>query len=1101
MKKYYKNFTFITLLFILSVSFFGLAGVRSQENNSLPKGEFKKDEVIVKFKDKQESQESIQSLGGNEQRELKDKRIYVVKVKDGESLEDLYSRLEERLDVEYVEPNYKIQTTATPNDTYFSSQWNLTKIEAPEGWDISTGDSTISIGILDTGIRYTHTDLAAKIWTNPGEVGGGKETNNIDDDGNGYIDDWRGWDFINNDNNATDDQGHGTAVAGIAAASSNNSVGVAGVDWSAKVVALKVLDSDGSGYISNLVPALEYAGDNNIDIANMSLGSYSFSQTLSDAVDEVYAEGTAMFGASGNNNLNTILYPARFSKVMAIGATDQGDTRCDVGDWGNDQYGNPQGSNWGPEMDVVAPGVSLYSTSYGGDNSYTSSFGGTSGATPHVAGLASLSKAQFSGISVSELYDLIRNSAYDLGASGFDEYYGYGRIDVNETLSPPLLMKRSDQSTVYFINETQKHVIPDGSTFGAYGFSWSDVSIVSQGVLDSYSTGAALSLVAQDSSSNKFLMNRGKKMPIDNTIYANWGIAAISVPDSFLNSKATGSNVTQVAKGDAPSVYYVENSGKRHLSGESFYGWGWDWGDVTYVTDYTMSKLNTDFKVLPPDSGFFISGSSTVYLTDWNKRWAIPNPDTMSAWGLSWSKIYTISVSDADSFYSSSGANLGIIGYGGGSYRYLLDSGERLTMGDDDYSAWGSPTVSQVDIRILSAVSHKGNLNLGLKGSSSAIYYPEGGEKRHVVGSLEFNTLNLSWDTMSYLSDYSLSLLPTGDPYYASGRFVKKADQSTIYLIDSSNKWDMPDPDTFFAFGGTWSNYLTVSNDIDTSYPTNGETITTVIKGSGSPVYYIDQAKKRHFPDSDTFLAWTGWSSVTDVSDDLLGNISTGSNMTRLAKTSSSPKIYYIKDNEKSHVGSVSAFSNCGLSWNNVSTYSSFGLRDSFLPIGEVFQCMTLEGVSLPATTGRVGREQHLSLTQCAEPSTTHYPVSGTPVAARNGMAWETSGGCGYGAWGTAPPVADERYYINMRWNYTNLHGQPIYATKSWYYRKKVVVTNPTNSKKLVASIVEYGPAPWTDRVSGLSPEGMLALGASTDDNLNYAWLADQSSASLGPLN
>jgi len=162
-------------------------------------------------------------------------------------------------------------------------------------------------------------------------------------------------------------------------------------------------------------------------------------------------------------------------------------------------------------------------------------------------------------------------------------------------------------------------------------------------------------------------------------------------------------------------------------------------------------------------------------------------------------------------------------------------------------------------------------------------------------------------------------------------------------------------------------------------------------------------------------------------------------------------------------------------------------------PYYQIGGSKTLDGIPLPANSGLVGREQHLCLTVSQEPSATHYALSGTPAAAQNRMAWEEGGGSGYGAWGKAPPVEDERYYINMRWNYTDMHGQPILASKDWYYRKRVLVINPANGRKVLASIVEYGPAPWTGRVSGLSPEAMLTLGAETDDNLTYYWALDQS--------
>lgn len=159
----------------------------------------------------------------------------------------------------------------------------------------------------------------------------------------------------------------------------------------------------------------------------------------------------------------------------------------------------------------------------------------------------------------------------------------------------------------------------------------------------------------------------------------------------------------------------------------------------------------------------------------------------------------------------------------------------------------------------------------------------------------------------------------------------------------------------------------------------------------------------------------------------------------------------------------------------------------------------TLDGIPLPAYSGKVGREQHLCLTVPQEPAATHYAISGVPAAAQNGMAWEEGGGSGYGAWGKAAPVDDERYYVCMRWNYTDLHGQPVLAPKDWYYKKRLLVINPANNTRVVASIIEYGPAPWTDRVSGLSPEAMLVLGADTDDNLIYYWAQDQSTP-LGPI-
>jgi hypothetical protein len=185
---------------------------------------------------------------------------------------------------------------------------------------------------------------------------------------------------------------------------------------------------------------------------------------------------------------------------------------------------------------------------------------------------------------------------------------------------------------------------------------------------------------------------------------------------------------------------------------------------------------------------------------------------------------------------------------------------------------------------------------------------------------------------------------------------------------------------------------------------------------------------------------------------------------------------------------------------NNVGNHMSFSA---------IVRLATLDGVLMPATSGLVAREQHLSLSPgCTadnvlysrESSSNHYRYSNTPLVDQNGMAWETSPGitCGYGAWGVAPTAEDERYYINMRWNYTTANGQPYYAAKSWYYKKRVIVTNPINGKSVVASVIEYGPGIMS-RVAGLSPEAMSAIGAQTNDSLEYYWAANQL-IPLGPM-
>src|SRR5215211_3500173 len=221
--------------------------------------------------------------------------------------------------VAYAEPNFVVSALRTPNDPSFGQLWGLVNagqtvdgaagtadadIDAELAWDVSTGSASSVVGIIDTGVDFSHPDLAGAAWINPGENCTGCRTNGIDDDQNGYVDDWRGWDFVNDDNDPFDDHGHGTHVAGTIAAIGNNGVGVAGINWTGRVAALKFLDWFGSGDIADAVRALDYATQNGIRITNNSWGGSEFSQALLDAIERAGAAGGLYVAAAGNDGVD-----------------------------------------------------------------------------------------------------------------------------------------------------------------------------------------------------------------------------------------------------------------------------------------------------------------------------------------------------------------------------------------------------------------------------------------------------------------------------------------------------------------------------------------------------------------------------------------------------------------------------------------------------------------------------------------------------------------------------------------------------------------------------------------------------------------------------
>ena len=357
-------------------------------------------------------------------------------------LEATLARLKADPRVRYAEPNYRVQAAdhgASPNDPSFHQQWGLDNfgqavngsagtadvdIDAEEAWAVTQGSADVVVGILDTGLDLTHPDLAGNVWVNPGEDCAGCRTDGVDNDANGYVDDWRGWDFVNGDNNPTDDNGHGTHIAGIIGAVGNNGVGVAGVNWDVGLMPLKFLDAAGSGTTADAVEALLYATANGADLTNNSWADAPFSQAMLDAIEQADAAGALFVAAAGNDGLDRDSYtdyPAAYDapNIVVTAATDGNDTKAWFSGYG------------ARTVDLGAPGVNVYSTWRLGNYRYAS---GTSMATPHVAGAAALAKAAFPAASDLGLKALLLRTA-DANASLAGRTTTGGRLNANRAVT------------------------------------------------------------------------------------------------------------------------------------------------------------------------------------------------------------------------------------------------------------------------------------------------------------------------------------------------------------------------------------------------------------------------------------------------------------------------------------------------------------------------------------------------------------------------------------------------------------------------------------------------------------------------------------------
>lgn len=361
------------------------------------------------------------------------KRIFLIKYEKGIDPVLLSAKLYFPKDIEYTEPLFFRKIDSLPNDIRLSDQYYLGKIQAFDAWDSLRSDAeTIVVGIIDTGVDIDHPDLKDNIFINFGEfgldsTGADKSSNNVDDDGNGYVDDYTGWDFCGKDNASPDNNprpgnGHGTHVAGIVGAVANNSIGIAGVVPKVKILPVKVSNDDPfNSYVSKGYEGILYAGIMGAKVVNCSWGSESGSNLENDVIRTVNQMDVCVVAAAGNSYRYSDYAPASFQGVLSVAAVDSNDIKAVF-------------SNYSANVDVSAPGVDIMSTVPG--ETYAA-WDGTSMASPVAAGVVALTRQQFPNLNYEQIYEVVKSTADNIDSLNPDYagYIGFGRVNASKSIT------------------------------------------------------------------------------------------------------------------------------------------------------------------------------------------------------------------------------------------------------------------------------------------------------------------------------------------------------------------------------------------------------------------------------------------------------------------------------------------------------------------------------------------------------------------------------------------------------------------------------------------------------------------------------------------
>lgn len=361
--------------------------------------------LLVGFKPHASQQRLVERAGGRLAKRLAHIRGGVVRARSGIALSLLERRLRASGAVRYVERDYYLQSSATPDDPLFANEYSLASsgpgyVNVQPAWDSRTNCSKVAI--LDTGIQYNHPDIAPNLWHNPHEI----QSNGKDDDKNGWVDDYYGVNLVKGKGSGVDDDGHGTHVSGIVAGRGNNGTGISGLCWSGSLMAVKFMDENGRGSTSDAIDGIGYAIHEGARIINCSFGSSKKSSALNDEVNYAKSKNTLLVVAAGNNSQNIDskpIYPASFTQgnIVTVASTTAGGALSSF-------------SNYGKKaVDIGAPGSNIFSTYLG---STYKTLSGTSMAAPLVSAAAAMLRAKDSDLTYTQIKDALRDHTQPLAS-------------------------------------------------------------------------------------------------------------------------------------------------------------------------------------------------------------------------------------------------------------------------------------------------------------------------------------------------------------------------------------------------------------------------------------------------------------------------------------------------------------------------------------------------------------------------------------------------------------------------------------------------------------------------------------------------------------